>query len=348
MYTRIKINDMISFNDIKHLFPVRIDKETDFKDGLKKVLKEYCSLLEQKGETISVITFCKEISKQILNIINNIHKGAHSTAYSQLANILNDKNEKYGISINDLLYVDDGYFYRMRYMDERRDANYKELFHIPFTKREKVTTERYSFPGLPCLYLGSSIYVCWEEMGRPDFSRVMISAMKSKRKMKLLDLRAPIYHRWDQTSLISIPLVLACQIVVNNKDAKFKNEYIIPQLMMEYIITNHEEIDGIIFSSVFKDMQFDFPADKYYNIALPAIQRNNEIYSTHLTDLFAITDPTCEEYERLNRHIGVNDISDTIEKTFVLQNMKYEISIFNEIEKSLKNESLFPLRNITE
>lgn len=340
---------MTNFNDIKHLFPLKIDKGTDFKEGVKKVLHEYCRILEQNREPPTVINSCKEINKQLLRIIENVYKGSHSKAYTQLENLLKNKNDKYGININDLLRKEDGYFYRMRYMDNRNDANYKELFHIPFTKRYKVTTERYSFPGLPCLYLGCSAYVCWEEMDRPDFSRVMISALKSKRKMNLLDLRKPIYHRWEQTNLKTIPLVLACQIAVSDKNANFKSEYIIPQLIMEYITTNHEEIDGITYSSIIKDKQFDFPADKYYNIALPAIQGpNDKMYSTKLKELFEITDPTCEEYERLNRHIGVNDITDIIKNTNVPQNRKYEISIFNEIEKTLKNESLFPMHLITE
>ena len=340
---------MTSYNDIKHLFPVTITKEIDFKKGVSSVLNEYCSILEHNKEPITTINSCKEINKQLLRIIENVYKGSHSKAYTQLENLLKNKNDKYGININDLLRKEDGYFYRMRYMDNRNDANYKELFHIPFTKRDKVTTERYSFPGLPCLYLGYSVYVCWEEMNRPDFSRVMISALKSKRKMNLLDLRKPIYHRWKQTNLKTIPLVLACQIVVSDKNANFKSEYIIPQLIMEYIITNHEEIDGITYSSVIKDKQFDCPADKFYNIALPAIQSpKDKLYSTKLKELFEITDPTCEEYERLNRHIGVNDITNIIKNTSVPQNRKYEISIFNEIEKTLKNVNLFPMHLITE
>lgn len=340
---------MTSYNDIKHLFPVTITKGIDFKKGVSSVLNEYCSILEHNKEPITTINSCKEINKQLLRIIENVYKGSHSKAYTQLENLLKNKNDKYGININDLLRKEDGYFYRMRYMDNRNDANYKELFHIPFTKRDKVTTERYSFPGLPCLYLGYSVYVCWEEMNRPDFSRVMISALKSKRKMNLLDLRKPIYHRWKQTNLKTIPLVLACQIVVSDKNANFKSEYIIPQLIMEYIITNHEEIDGITYSSVIKDKQFDFPADKFYNIALPAIQSpKDKLYSTKLKELFEITDPTCEEYERLNRHIGVNDITNIIKNTSVPQNRKYEISIFNEIEKTLKNVNLFPMHLITE
>ena len=43
----------------------------------------------------------------------------------------------------------------------------EEMSHIPFQFNHKVGNERYSMSGFPSLYLGSSVYVCWEEMRRP-------------------------------------------------------------------------------------------------------------------------------------------------------------------------------------
>ena len=94
--------------------------------------------------------------------------------------------------------------------------------------------------------------------------------------------------------------------------------------------------------TTFDDIKHLFPV-----LALPAIEESkSEKYSQRLKSLFTITSPTCEEYERLNRHIGVNDISGTISRTTVIQNRKYEISIFKEIGDSLKNEELFPMHII--
>lgn len=343
---------MTSFNDIKHLFPVIIGDGKDYREALETSLDEYCSILSNKREENSIIEFCKAMNKQILTIVDNIRIGAHSRAFTQLGNILkgtDDSKRKYGIEISDLIQEKEGFYYRMRKIEDRRIDNPLEMFHIPFDRRSMVSTERYSFPGLPCLYLGVSSYICWEEMGRPNFSQVMISAFKTNRKLKLLDLRAPVHRRWEQTNLKVIPLLLSCQVTSANRDAKYKSEYIIPQLMMEYIITNHNNIDGIMYSSVFKDKHFDYPVDKFYNIALPAIQGNkNERYSNKLKEMFLITTPTCEEYERLNRHIGIDDLTETISKTSVPQNRNYEISIFNEIERCLKDENLFPLQEIIE
>lgn len=67
----------------------------------------------------------------------------------------------------------------------------KELFHIPFENRHLVGAMRFSVSGLPCLYLGSSIFVCWQEMGKPDFDKLYISSFKTDEQspdLMILDL----------------------------------------------------------------------------------------------------------------------------------------------------------------
>src|SRR4029077_14880750 len=54
----------------------------------------------------------------------------------------------------------------------------RSLFHIPFNERHKVARQRYSIPGLPCLYLGGTLYVCWLEMNRPNFDSLFISRFR--------------------------------------------------------------------------------------------------------------------------------------------------------------------------
>jgi len=47
----------------------------------------------------------------------------------------------------------------------------KDIFHVPFQNRHRVGNQRYSIAGLPCLYLGSSIWICWEELNRPELNQ---------------------------------------------------------------------------------------------------------------------------------------------------------------------------------
>ena len=60
-------------------------------------------------------------------------------------------------------------FFRARKISRLTRPTRRDLFHVPFEEREKLASQRYSIPGVPCLYLGSSAYVCWEELGRPEF-----------------------------------------------------------------------------------------------------------------------------------------------------------------------------------
>ncbi len=71
----------------------------------------------------------------------------------------------------------DDSLYRVRCSDSELSER-KDMFHIPFHLRHLVGTQRYSIAGLPCLYLGTSIYVCWQEMGKPDLNKMYLSRFK--------------------------------------------------------------------------------------------------------------------------------------------------------------------------
>lgn len=126
----------------------------------------------------------------------------------------------------------------------------KDLFHVPFSLRGAVSTNRYSLPGYPCLYLGKSIYVCWEEMRRPALSDFATSAFKAQDNIFLLDLRLRkrMYSENNCTTFLKIlPFILACSMTVANENDNFKPEYILPQLLLHMIVVRHqkdEEIEG--------------------------------------------------------------------------------------------------------
>ena len=46
----------------------------------------------------------------------------------------------------------------------------KRVFHVPFNLRSKMSTTRYSIPGYPALYLGTSIALNCEEIHKYDHS----------------------------------------------------------------------------------------------------------------------------------------------------------------------------------
>ena len=110
------------------------------------------------------------ICEKLKVIVNNSLSGWQSTASIQLQNLIKGKKGlSPKISLADMIHTceADSNFYRVRQLPSIYEVEAKELFHIPISKRGIVKTQRYSIPGYPCLYLGKSIYGCWEEMRRP-------------------------------------------------------------------------------------------------------------------------------------------------------------------------------------
>lgn len=145
----------------------------------------------------------------------------------------------------------------------------RELFHIPFNKNYLVGTERYSMPGHPCLYLASQAELCWYECGKPEkfaISRIDIpqsedSYMKfidfSEKLMPLMHSFFSWFHNEKNSEQVrkyllkyicTYPLRAACSIVVEHPRSKFIEEYIMPQLLLQWVL-NDRDFDGIRYES---------------------------------------------------------------------------------------------------
>ena len=244
-------------------------------------------------------------------------------------------------------------FYRMRVFEDKRSREIKELFHIPFDKQGIVKTQRYSMPGLPCLYLGKSLYGCWEELNRPPLHSCMFSRLSNTQVVKLWDFRIPdkIENKDDLKKLLPIvPLLISCSIKVSNPKDSFKPEYIIPQMMLEILSCGDEiskfngrkpsNIMGIKYRSVLTNNDFDFPLSKSDNIVIPAM-RGAEKYDRRLCDLFQITQPTCEEFEKIRYRQLIINGGAAFEEIDTYKN-----SLFGEIETFISDTATFPLLNI--
>ena len=144
----------------------------------------------------------------------------------------------------------------------------KDMLHIPFCNRELVSTQRFSIPGVPCLYLGTTSYVCWLEMDKPQDNVFNVSSFQLP-NLKILNLvidyelinnqvKNLIKFKDDRIkreenikllqSIIEIfPLVYATSFSINSKERKFKYEYIVSQLIMQCL--SDLKINGIAYAS---------------------------------------------------------------------------------------------------
>lgn len=227
------------YNGIKTLAPF-ISHEEDYRKVLKDVLRKYRNLLSQldENERLDNWNTCtaivKELTSKITEIATTSYKGLPSIAYTKFKNVL----YKYRHDI--IFYTKKGNtsFYRIRVIKDRRtNIKFDEMFHIPLASRRIVKTQRYSTPGFPCLYLGMSVYGCWEEMHRPIMTDCWISRLENTQEIQLLDLRFPtnksFMEQFDKY-IYMFPFIISCMIPVKNAYDIYKPEYIIPQLFIEW------------------------------------------------------------------------------------------------------------------
>lgn len=182
---------------------------------------------------------------------------------------------------------------------------------MPFDLRHKISTYRYSIPGYPCLYLGGSLYVCWEELNKPDFSKLYLSAYKIDDTIRVLNFgyrpaeiaviienmsqhMTKVLENFCEAYMILWPLIAACSIRVLI-DGPFKVEYIIPQLLLQWISNERSEIDGIRY---FSTKVVDYPNNPKINcnFAFPVKSDSRHGFCAKMKAGFKLTEPkNCQD-----------------------------------------------------
>lgn len=298
----------------------------DFYDAVKSKFKEYLFQLpvfEGNPESKEVNTRYREINKSCASILRAIHLylcGHPNKAYEKVSSVMNNLLGYFRVlsdfSKNHLTKKID-VLYRLR-KSSMHAMKREDMFHIPYDKRQQLIGYRYSIPGIPCLYLGSSSYVCWEEVSRPPFHEVQISGFQIKDKsFSVLDLcTTALYFRniydyrrerepgWENSEeFLTVfcpaakafascwPIIAACSFKTRHPDCPFHEEYIIPQLVMQWI---HETkaFDCVSYLSTKNQVHFSSPAILRNYAFLPSDVELHGTYSHKLREYFSVSLPT--------------------------------------------------------
>ncbi|MFK3661998.1 hypothetical protein ACI2I2_16005 [Scandinavium sp. NPDC088450] len=255
------------------------------------------------------------IQKEIITCLECFLSGDIKSAYDSFESMLEPRTisrhiENICIPLSDLCNDEEPLF-RVRKSDKPLSTR-KDMFHIPFNQRHLVRAQRFSVAGLPCLYLGTSLYICWREMDKPDFDKLYISAYKVseddysmvlnlgpdflyKKRSILESKRKNKYDFNTKLSYLALwPLIIACNYLKKYDNASFVQEYIIPNLLMQWISRNSDEdVIGIAYRST------KLPANalgaRGINVVLPPKVRyeemvNNE-FCPNLAKIFKFTLP---------------------------------------------------------
>lgn len=240
-------------------------------------------------------------------------------------------------------------FYRVR-TSSNKTLRREELFHIPFEIREKVSTQRYSIPGLPCLYVADSIFVCWEEMGRPNIDSLHVSRVDlSQSKLKFLYFNTSSNDMWKQcfsgknkdgrllNLLISFlcywPMLTACSLIVKKQDEVFKPEYIIPQLLLQWVVSE-QRIDGVVYKSN-RIKVSNHNMGSFQNVVIPVRKIQGRGFCPDLRKKIKLTNPI--SYQLLEI-AGSKGLQSVIELSDLRRAMYIELI---EGEKAIYSETVF-------
>lgn len=303
------------------------------------------------------------LCESLLRSIEMYYKGFPAKAFNELRDGIIDNLSKEG-RLDDFLKfpseTSEEKYYKMRVGTDHTFKK-EEMFHIPFELRGKVATNRYSIPGIPCIYLGTSPLACWEELNKPELNTVQTSLFQTQ-SCTYLDLSTPpaifienIIHNYGILSknlfkdictyILVWPLKAACSIRVKYKDDTFKPEYIIPQLLLQFI-RQVDAIDGISYFSTKIDNYSLEISEVYRNFAFPAQEKQKEGLCPKLKQMFEATDAvpwqTFELYKDSGHCVPLNAEEDKRYDVEFINGMRllYTTTDFYKLENLLKRKSV--------
>jgi hypothetical protein len=243
----------------------------------------------------------------------------------------------------------------------------KDIFHVPFESRNLVQNQRYSIAGLPCLYLGSSIWICWEELGRPDLNSVFVSRFRFSEKTTVLDFQltpsrawqlyeniikniastAPmpriqeLKKRYDEgfisAYIIFWPLIAACSVRVGDRKGSFFSQYIVPQLLLQWV-TKQAKVDGIRYFSTraslpdsYVNTNYVFPSRDIQPVGRCSVLKRKLQLSLPLPwELLQMVNPQQESFSYFGNRGGIIQVAEAL-------SMPYGRTDFFEAELRINN-----------
>lgn len=228
--------------------PVIIEKDQDYKNRLDCILTTLEKDLLSVGAEEYYIKYISSFKEKILDVIEKYYGGFILEAQNLIDDLVDQflghplavSKVKDSISFGAKGVELDVEFFRARCNEKIVDYKKEEMLHIPFSKRALVKTERFSIPGLPCLYLGTSSYVCWIELGRPADHMFNVSPVVLDNTQTILNLAinfrdfcSRIFSSEERKIIFRLFLLsITTSFKVREQNRNFKSEYIISQMIM--------------------------------------------------------------------------------------------------------------------
>ena len=316
----------------RYKLPRRWDGK-DFYATLYKDLKEYRKDVDKYCNDPDLRTDVKTVCGAICAAVDQSFRGYPGNAYEKFKHAME-------ILRNDPLLIDEKKIneeglYRVVDVHNAAIPSRQQLFHVPFKMRSKMSTQRYSIPGFPSLYLGTSVELCCMETNKdPHRDFVCVSRYELQtdhRRLKLVreNDQSPVFDN-DEFKIFDVsikpdkaitelcrddkeiakyikwyPLISASSYIraMRNRDDSYSAEYIIPQLFLQWVRSENEDaVVGIKYFSCApiyassRDNNYVFPS-----MGIPYQARKTITdYCARLSHRFKLTAPKfIMEYESI-------------------------------------------------
>ena len=229
--------------------------------------------------------------------------------------------------------------FRVVKVNDNKPYQRDRAFHTPYNLRSKVSTSRYSIAGYPSLYLGTSLDLCCEETHvNPYNDFALASLFQLERTIEFtntnirvielgvkpqdfleIDHNNESHERRISSDLLAdrsiraayilwYPLIASCSYIRTNKNDPFAAEYIIPQLLMQWVrneigSNKNEDYDQLVGIRYFSCASVK-ASDMGFNYVFPTsgTQKSSDIpFCAVLTRAFRLTQPVyIHEFDNLH------------------------------------------------
>jgi hypothetical protein len=312
---------------------IGFDDHKDFITTIKACFQNYRERLIENQDTLfdfeikskTLATIKTSSNEAFIQEVDSVIKSIEDIYTSYLKGKIKDANkifeklnfEKYFVGQTQegtKMFERGSRFYRIRCCETAIDKPL-DLFHVPFEKRHIVSSQRYSIPGLPCLYLGSSIKVCLEELKIESLETTKAIKLENNKQIKFINLiplnitdikqRLATLEPQQVSEVVNIiknyaiffPLFICLYHKINYKteNPTFKIDYIMTQMIFYWLMgyrgnKNGEnqvlaDVVGVMYLSIFYSKTHK--VDEHINFAIPTYSTGKSTgYCDELSTLF--------------------------------------------------------------
>jgi hypothetical protein len=319
------------FSKKSYQLPIRWNGE-DFYATLYEHLYNYRE--KDIGKNSALYTEVKAICRGICDAVDYSLRGYPEKAYKSFESVM-DILGKAPLLI-DKEDINKENLYRVVDVESAAVPKRQRIFHVPFTMRSKMSTQRYSIPGFPSLYLGTSLELCLMEIGKnPQRDYVCVSRYELQTDKRVDSSgraesnQSPVFDN-DKFIIFDIsikpeeaikklcnsedfvryikwyPLISACSYIraVRGDRIVYSPEYIVPQLFLQWV--RSEDEDAVVGIKYFSCAPV-YESSLGNNYVFPTMGVPNQVrntiknYCAKLSHRFKLTAPRfLMEYESID------------------------------------------------